>query len=68
MNKPIGRCYLNMCLSLDILNIEHGINDYVICKLSNEIKTHRIKIQTSRRGHSFFRFQGRNYYLAEFLR
>lgn len=36
--KPIARDYIGMCLSLDILDIEYGINDYVICKFSDQEK------------------------------
>lgn len=68
MDKVIGKCYLGLGLCLDILNIEYGINDYVICKFSDKKRTHRIKIQATKKGDNYFRLQGRNYYLDEFIR
>lgn len=66
--KPIARDYLGLTLSLDILKIEYGINDYVYCKFSDEEKIHRLKIQVSKKGDSYFILNNVRYYLAEFIR
>lgn len=66
--KPMGKCYLGMCLSLDILDIEDGIESYVICKFSDEEKNHKCKIYTSKKGLQYFILENRRYYLQEFIR
>lgn len=65
--NPIGRCYLGMCLSLDILDIEYGIEDKVICKFSDEEKIHKCKMYTNKKGWQYFILKNRRYYISDFI-
>ena len=67
MLKPIASYALCKSLSINIKDIEYGIEDKVIWYYSNSDKTHKSKIYTSRKG-EYFLVNKLRYYLDEFCR
>lgn len=64
----IGVLTLTNNLALEVLEIEYGIDDYVIYKFSNDIKARRGKLYTTVKGRSYFKVRGTRYYLDEFMK
>lgn len=55
--------------TMDILDIEYGINDKVVWKWSDEKKIHKnIIYYTQSSGRAYFKNNGTRYYLDEFVR
>lgn len=68
---PIAVLSLNNFGGIEILDVEYGINDYVVTAVNNAGKRcccGRHKIDTTAAGRSYFRFGNNRYYLDEFLR
>ena len=56
---------------VEILDIEYGIDDYVVCRYNfgeTEEKLHRLMIRTSNDGQTFFVLDSRTIYLDECMR
>ena len=55
--------------SMEIIEIEFGIDDKVVYRYSNETKTHKAKIyNTIKTGRSYFKVKGVRYFLDEFMK
>lgn len=67
MLKSIANYVICNNLSINIKDIEYGIEDKVIWYWSNSDKLHKAKIYTSRKGDYFIADKTR-YYLDEFCR
>lgn len=72
MNKKyIATCGLSNNSGIGIINIEEGINDYVIFQFIYGDKTspkYRRKIEFNDEGRGCFKFKNIKYYLDEFIR
>lgn len=69
--NPIAVLSLLNCGGIEILDIEYGIDDYVISAINNAGDRSSIgkhKIYTSTSGRTYFRFGDRRYYIDEFIR
>lgn len=64
--NPIGSLPLCNTASLNIYDIEHGIEDYVVAGM-NDRAPRKYKIYYTTKG-AYFNWGGHRYYLSEFLR
>ena len=67
MLKPIASYAICNSLSINIKDIEYGIEDKVIWYWSNENKLHKAKIYNSRKG-DYFMLNKTRFYLSDFCR
>ena len=65
MNNTIATYGICNNLSINIINIEYGIEDNIIWKWSNCDKIHKAKIYVSRKG-DYFMVNKMRYYLSDF--
>jgi len=69
--KPIAVLPLNNFGGIEIIDVEYGINDYVITAVNNAGKRccfGRHKIDATAVGRDYFRFGNSRYYIDEFMR
>lgn len=64
-NTVIGLC--TRLGGIRILGLEHGIDDYIICKTSDN-KTHKVKVYYSGSGKGYFYLKGFRILLEECFR
>ena len=67
MIKSIANYVICNNISIDIIDIEPGIEDKIIWRWSNENKLHKSKVYTSRKG-EYFLVDKMRYYLNDFCR
>lgn len=66
--RPIGFCAFNAFHGVLVLDIEYGIDDYVVACYGNDGKRESIrrhKICISESGRMYFKKDGRRYYLDD---
>ena len=62
--EVIASCGLCNTASLNIYDIEHGIEDYVVAGMNND-QPRRYKVYYTGKG-AYFNWAGHRYYLSEF--
>ena len=67
MLKTVATYVICNNLSINIIDIEYGIEDKILWKWSNSDKLHKTKIYNSRKGRYYFLVDKIRYYLDEFI-
>lgn len=66
--KPIAGKATSAWGGIEIIDIEHGINDFVIWRWSNESKLHKSRAYYDSKRGAYFKVNGRREYLDEYMR
>ncbi len=67
-NKVIASAFFTNNASVNIHDIEYGIDDKVVFSLSNSHKAYKRKIEYSVKRGAFFRWIGGRWYMDDFIR
>lgn len=65
-NNCLGVMTLTNTLSIILIAIDFGIDDYAIYRFSDELKTRKAKLYDSKKRGQYFQYKNRRFYLGDF--
>ena len=66
-NNCLGVMTLTNTLSIILIAIDFGIDDYAIYRFSDELKTRKAKLYDSKKRGQYFKYKSKRFYLGDFI-
>ena len=66
-NNCLGVMTLTNTLSIILIAIDFGIDDYAVYRFSDELKTRKAKLYNSKKRGQYFQYKSKRFYLGDFI-